>query len=167
MNRTFELWLMRHATPEDTLAKRDEDRHLDEIGHREARHQGEAMKAAGLGFGLIVSSPLKRALQTAEHVAREVGYEGEIIEDARLCFDATVDEMIAAVAEQKAMHRDLAHVLLVGHSPAIGHLKARLIHAPEETGFSKGAVYGFSVEMSETGEITNAKPIHEMARPMV
>lgn len=165
MNSTFELWLMRHATAEDSLAKLDDERQLGDLGHREARHQGEAMKAAGLGFGLIMSSPLRRALQTAEHVAHEVGYKGEIVEDARLKYDATVDDILAAVAEQVAKHNDLAHALLVGHAPSIGHLKARLLRDADAHSFSKGAVHGFSVEMNEAGEVTKATALREMAPP--
>lgn len=165
MHANLEVWLMRHATAEEALQKPDADRLLNESGHREARHQGAALRARGHGFGLVVSSPLRRCLQTAEHVTHEVGYRGEVVEDARLLFDATVDEMLDIIREQRLRHPDLQHLLLVGHAPSIGHLKGRLLHDAENTAFPKAHVVGFRVEFDEAGEIVRARMLEEMPVP--
>src|SRR5690606_14158884 len=56
---------------------------LTEEGRLQAKQAGQG--ATGLGIDLIVSSPLERALETAQIVAHEIGYpEESIITDDRL-----------------------------------------------------------------------------------
>lgn len=43
-------------------------------GRNQAKKAGRLAKRQGLGFDLIISSPLERAHHTAQHIAAEVGY---------------------------------------------------------------------------------------------
>lgn len=52
----------------------DADIPLTAKGHEQAIQTGKSLKAQGLKFDLIISSPLERALDTAKHIAKELGY---------------------------------------------------------------------------------------------
>jgi phosphohistidine phosphatase len=66
-----------------------------------------------INFDIIVSSPLKRCMQTASFVGTEAGYEQKILASAALAPDATYPQF------QKLLHECSAYedVLLVGHNP--------------------------------------------------
>jgi len=71
----------------------------------------------------IVSSPLKRALQTAQFVGTELGYDGKVEISQALAPTATFVEfqaMLAAYAGREG-------VLVVGHNPNMFQFLARLI----------------------------------------
>jgi probable phosphoglycerate mutase len=71
----MELLLIRHALPqrvemeEGTAA----DPELDETGHAQAAALAEFL--TGEQIDVLIASPLRRALQTAEHVAARTGHE--------------------------------------------------------------------------------------------
>lgn len=48
-------------------------------GHEQAKKAGLKAKQAGLAFDIIVSSPLQRAHDTAQHIAAHTGYSHETI----------------------------------------------------------------------------------------
>src|ERR1700753_3883773 len=54
-------------------------RPLDKDGKRHCLHLAYVLNAMQLNFDLIVSSPLKRSLQTAQLVGTEMGYESKIL----------------------------------------------------------------------------------------
>ncbi len=64
----------------------------------------------------MISSPAKRAMQTAEALAEELGYPwDEIIVDERL-YDADSDEILSVIQEQDDW---LDHLMVVGHNPGL------------------------------------------------
>lgn len=82
------LYLMRHgqsvANAERIVAGSHESP-LSDIGRRQAAYAGDTAKQF-FDFDLIVSSPMTRALQTAQTVAEHIGYSGErivVIQDLR------------------------------------------------------------------------------------
>lgn len=58
------------------------DIELSELGIEEAREAGKLLQ--NFKFNNIFTSVLKRAIRTAEIIAEEIGYEGEIIKDEAL-----------------------------------------------------------------------------------
>jgi phosphohistidine phosphatase len=109
------LYILRHASAgvrrvNPTL---DQKRPLDKDGKRHCLQLAHVLNAMDVQFDLIVSSPLKRCMQTASLVGTESGYETKILPSAALAPDATFDQF------QKLL-RDSAryeNVLLVGHNP--------------------------------------------------
>lgn len=58
---------------------------LTKQGREQARLEGERIKAEGMVINLIVSSPIERAKETAEIIARAIGFDVSKIQyDARL-----------------------------------------------------------------------------------
>lgn len=121
------LSLLRHAnagTRRDNPLL-DAKRPLDKEGKQQCLLVGGYLNALDVQFDLIVSSPLKRALQTASLVGNETGYESRIL----------ISEALAPGATQSALEKfvaSLAHydeVLLVGHNPGLSVFLGSLIGA--------------------------------------
>lgn len=74
------LYFLRHASAGQSLlsAKKDEKRGLDKDGIEQCGYIGRALAALGVQVEIIVSSPLKRASQTAALVGNEMGHEGKL-----------------------------------------------------------------------------------------
>ena len=78
----MELVLVRHALPhriEESDGPADPE--LTDAGHRQADAVGEWLGAEE--WDAIYSSPMRRAMQTAEHIAKRTGHEIRICEDIR------------------------------------------------------------------------------------
>jgi phosphohistidine phosphatase len=74
---------------------------------------GSYLNALRVQFDLIVSSPLKRALQTASLVGTETGYDTKIVISEALSPAANVaafEKLVAGLARYE-------NVLVVGHNP--------------------------------------------------
>ena len=81
------ITLIRHGEAGDD-APRDEERSLTKNGRSEVRRVGAALERGGVHFGAVVTSPLVRAVQTAEITAAAVGYRGRVIVSEQLIPDA-------------------------------------------------------------------------------
>src|ERR1019366_3578961 len=109
------LYFLRHASAGQTLssAKKDEKRGLDKDGIDQCGYIGRALAALGVQVETIVSSPLKRATQTAALVGNEMGHEGKLVTGPGLRPEAGFpgfQKMLEKYARQDS-------ILLVGHSP--------------------------------------------------
>jgi phosphohistidine phosphatase len=135
------LYFLRHASAGQPLEdpKKDEKRALDEEGILQSRYVGRALAAMGVSIDLIISSPLKRATQTASLVANELGYEGKLQTEAALRPEAAFESF-----------RDLTQrlsgneaVMVVGHNPSLTEFLGRSIggrSGAAHNDFKKGAV---------------------------
>ncbi|HYF80971.1 MAG TPA: histidine phosphatase family protein [Symbiobacteriaceae bacterium] len=74
------LYLIRHGQSEGNVSNFDvPDGNLTPLGFQQAREV--AARLAGEGIDLIISSPLRRALQTADALARRTGVPHEVWQD--------------------------------------------------------------------------------------
>jgi glucosyl-3-phosphoglycerate phosphatase len=60
------------------------DAPLSELGERQAGNAGRALARRGVSPGIVACSDLARARRTAELIASETGYEGEMLVDSGL-----------------------------------------------------------------------------------
>lgn len=77
-----QLYFIRHGESEFNRAHKwssSTDVPLTKTGQKQARKAGQKMKNQALSFDVIVSSPLIRAHQTAQHVAEAIDYPSEKI----------------------------------------------------------------------------------------
>ncbi len=126
----MKVYLVRHAeaVPEDATL-RDEDRFLAARGREAARVLARLLREQGVEPDAIVSSPLPRALQTAELLADGLDYLG-VIE----VLPALRPGAHPSVAAAELTTRGLA-VIVVGHEPMISSLGAFLLGRPAFPGF--------------------------------
>ena len=80
------LYFLRHASAGEHFAnpKKDEKRPLDADGIEQCGVVGRALAALNAQPDVIISSPLKRATQTASLVGNELGYEGKLLLEAAM-----------------------------------------------------------------------------------
>jgi phosphohistidine phosphatase len=110
------VFLVRHAEAES--GEPDELRELTPAGREAARAVGERLAAEGVTVDAVLTSPLLRARQTGEEIARPLGATSEPAEE--LAPGATADGVRAAVAGRSEA------VVVVGHQPDCGHIAAEL-----------------------------------------
>jgi phosphohistidine phosphatase len=134
------LYILRHASAGTRRAnpKLDVKRPIDKEGKQQCLVVGSCLSALNVQFDRVVSSPLKRALQTASLVSTETGYDGKIE-----ISDALLPE--ASVAKFQDLVRALQkydNVLVVGHNPNLPVFLASLIAPSGRTSIRlrKGAV---------------------------
>jgi phosphohistidine phosphatase len=119
------LYLMRHAdagVPRDN-PKLDAKRGLIKEGKEQCMLMGRMLGALKVQVDVIVSSPLKRALQTAQFVGTELGYEAKVEISAALGLDAD----FAAFQKLLDKYADREGVLIVGHNPNLFKFLGRII----------------------------------------
>ncbi len=93
----------------------DKKRPLDKEGKRHCLHLAHILNSMKMQFDLIVSSPLKRAMQTASLVGTEMGYEAAIQTSAALAPEANLAQFQGLLKEVGKYE----NVLVVGHNPNI------------------------------------------------
>ncbi len=106
---------MRHAEAEP--GDPDELRRLTPSGRAAARALGQRLAAKGT-VDSVLASPLLRARETAEEIARAAGVEAQ--PDHRLAPGATAKDVLAAVAGRGES------VVVVAHQPDCGRVAAEL-----------------------------------------
>jgi phosphohistidine phosphatase len=119
------IYILRHASAGTRRANPliDTKRPLDKEGKQQCLLVGSFLNALHVQFDLVVSSPLKRALQTASLVGTETGYDGKIQISEALSPSATTKDF-EALATSLAQHEN---VLLVGHNPNLAAFLASLL----------------------------------------
>lgn len=134
----MELYLLRHGIAEDRAASgRDQDRALTEEGRHKLRRVLKRAASAEAAPTLIISSPYKRALETAEIAAEELAYKGEVLLSGSLAPDSSPPSVWSQIRE----HRNEVAILLAGHEPLFSETVAYLLgsaHAMVE--FKKAAL---------------------------
>lgn len=119
------LYLMRHA---DAGLPRgnpllDAKRALVKDGKDQCILMAALLSAFKVQVDVVLSSPLKRAMQTAQLVATELGFDGKIEVTPALNMDANFidfQKMLAKYAECEG-------VLAVGHNPSLFQFLGRLV----------------------------------------
>jgi phosphohistidine phosphatase len=115
------LYLLRHAEAE-VLAASDSARRLTPKGDEQALRVGKFCRKQGLEPGVILSSPVTRARQTAKLVLQNLPGP-ELIE---VPWAACGMDPWTAMDELKA-YAQFPSVMLVGHQPDLGALAAVLL----------------------------------------
>lgn len=119
-----ELWLLRHGKAKRGEQIEDFDRALKKRGKQAARQVGEWLQKQQLIPDLIISSPAKRAIDTATRVLEAMGEPDlHITEDKRLYAEG-FERLKTVLAECPA---DAQRVLLVGHNPELEDLLIYLV----------------------------------------
>jgi phosphohistidine phosphatase len=116
--------LIRHGEAGED-APRDEERTLTKKGRSDSRRVGRALGRVGARFGAVVSSPLVRAVQTAELVVASAGHRGRVLVSDSLLPEASPDGAVAFLAA--LADGDERSVALVAHEPILSRLGAKLL----------------------------------------
>lgn len=119
------LYLMRHAdagVPREN-PRLDTKRSLVKEGKEQCMLMARVLGALRVQIDVIISSPLKRALQTAQFVGTELGYETQVEVSSALEPEAD----FAAFQKLIDKYADREGVLMVGHNPNLFKFLGRII----------------------------------------
>ena len=136
------LFILRHASAGTKRANPllDVKRPLDKDGKRHCLQLAHVLNALKINFDVIVSSPLKRSLQTATLVGTETGYEAPVQLSKGLAPEARLPEFQKLLQE----YRNRENVLLVGHNPNLQCFLGALIvpngEPPSQVRLRKGSI---------------------------
>jgi phosphohistidine phosphatase len=119
------LYLMRHANAgtirENPLL--DAKRSLIKEGKEQCMLMARVLSALKAQVDVIVSSPLKRALQTAQFVGTELGYDAKVEISPALGPSASYTDFQTLLAK----YADREGVLAVGHNPNLFQFLGRVV----------------------------------------
>jgi phosphohistidine phosphatase len=119
------IYFVRHASAGQSLSnpKADEKRALDEVGVEQCGNMGRVLAAVDVQVEVILSSPLKRAAQTASLLGNELSYEGKLLFEPALRPGASFADfrrLLDKYAKREA-------VMVVGHNPNLSEFLGRSI----------------------------------------
>jgi phosphohistidine phosphatase len=130
----MELYLMQHgeALPKEV----DPNRPLSPEGEEQVRIAGLALVRLGVRLERIVSSPKKRARQTAQAIADAIGVVGEIPALEALEPLTPPEETLLAIENVG----DAGSILLAGHLPSLSEVAAYLMNCQSPIAFRMGGI---------------------------
>jgi len=133
----MELYILRHGIAEKTRAGgSDAERALTREGRQKLRQVLRLARSAEVNPSLILTSPLVRAVQTAEVAAEIFPYQHEVVRTDALLPTASPQE----VWQELRSHKQEPELLLVGHEPLLSQAVSHLLGAP-----------GLRVELKKAG----------------
>jgi phosphohistidine phosphatase len=140
----MEIYILRHGIAEDPApGTSDRDRNLTAEGRRRLREVLVTARAAGLAPGVLLTSPYRRAVQTAQLAAEVLGFTSELVTTSALVPGA---DPIALWDEIRAW-RDSRQLLLSTHEPLAGITLGWLLGCPQLlVEFKKAAIARVDVD---------------------
>jgi phosphohistidine phosphatase len=119
-----QIYLLRHGIAADTTP--DSERALTSEGREKLGRVLERARSAGVGPSLILSSPYRRAVETADVAVEVLGYQGKVLKTRALVPDSSP----FAVWEEIRKRHDESAILLASHEPLMSSLAAYLLDSP-------------------------------------
>ena len=151
----MEIYLVRHGIAEEGHEKlRDGSRALTDKGRRRFQKTARAFGKLGRKLDLILTSPLVRAVQTAEILAGETRHgDVAVLEELDPKFEA--EAVRSALAKRSGASGSVA---LVGHEPQLSSLFASFSGVSQaDLDFKKGAIVRIDVEDVSDGKAVDAR----------
>lgn len=136
----MKVYLIRHAhavdsaAPDSLVPLRDDHRYLSPRGRQTARAVGRVLREQGVSFDAVLTSPLCRAVQTAELLAEATGFTG-VVE----VLPSLVPGVPPRLGAQELPTRG-ASVAVIAHEPGQSTLGAFLCGRPSFPPFRPGQV---------------------------
>lgn len=148
------LFILRHAKSSwENQNLSDFERPLNDRGLKAAPLVGGVMQAHQFAPDLILSSPARRAKETAALVKESAGIESEIKYDERI-YEASPARLLEVIAEQ---NEKTESVLLVGHNPGLEGLLKFL--TGELQPMPTAALAIIDLEIDKWSEINSSKGV--------
>lgn len=141
----MQLYILRHAVavPRGTPGYPNDDRPLTEEGITKMTEGANGIKEVCASFDVIISSPLIRAMHTAQITAEAVSYIDEIV----------ITEYLLPGSPQRSLFnfldkfREQEKIMIVGHEPHIGFVASKLLGIDDSViEFKKGALCRIDID---------------------
>ncbi len=149
----MDLYLVRHAIAMDweSFSGDDSERPLTPEGKEKMARIARGLRSLKPGFEVLLTSPYRRAQETAEILAAEFHLNRQLHRIAHLEPDGGPDALIQKIKED---HGLASSVALVGHEPYLSQFAATLIFGKATAGirFKKGGVLKMTVNRLRFGQ---------------
>ena len=118
----MKVYVLRHgkAAPHSPGHPGDRGRPLTDVGRRQLASAGKALRRLGVRPNMLASSPLARAVQTAEIISKYVGAEVQL-------WTALQPERSPADALDRIRRSGVDSIMVVGHEPHLTGLISVMI----------------------------------------
>ncbi len=148
------VYFLRHASAGQSKVNptTDAKRPLDKEGIEQSGQIGRALNAMDVQVDAIISSPLKRASQTASLVGNEIGFDSKLTFSPALQPDASFEnfrDLLQKHAKQEA-------IMVVGHNPSLSRFLSLVVTggtSDRALDMKKGAVARVEVENRRPAEL--------------
>ena len=131
----------------------DKDRPLSDRGRRDAPKMGKRLAKRDVKPNLILSSPARRALKTAEIIAKKLDCKRkDIVVDDRF-YAVAADDLLDVIHK---LDDKLERVIVIGHNPEMTELAHRL--SSKITHMPTCAVAEFTFDAKSWSKIGKVKP---------
>ncbi len=118
----MKIYLMQHALAYS--AEEDQERSLNPEGIEQAKASARGIKKLGLSFDLVMTSPKRRAQQTAALIAEAVRYPySDILTTEALLPNQSPEEVLEILQKESTD----SHILVVSHLPYLENLARELM----------------------------------------
>jgi phosphohistidine phosphatase len=132
----MEIYVLRHGEAEERETGRaDRDRKLTARGKRDLKALLKVARKAEVAPDVILTSPLRRAQETAAIAAEVLGCK-RIVETRNLLPGASPELVWKEIGNGHKVEK----VLLAGHQPHLGSLIGLLLEAPVMVDLKKGSM---------------------------
>ena len=120
----MQIYLLRHGIAEDTSP--DSERALTSEGREKLRRVLQRARAADVAPSLILSSPYRRAVETADVAVEVLNYAGKVVKTRALLPEASPFDTWEEIRKRS----DERAILLASHEPLMSSLVAFLLASP-------------------------------------
>lgn len=122
----MEIYILRHGlAAEATRGMKDADRALTTEGVTKLQTVLRRARAAGVEPSIILTSPYRRARETAEIAAKSLAGKSTLVEAGVLTPDCSPE----LVWEEIRIHKVASQLMVVGHEPLLSSVYAYLLGA--------------------------------------
>jgi phosphohistidine phosphatase len=143
------IYILRHAiaVPSGSPGYPGDDRPLTEEGIEKMTREALGIRRIVPKIDLVLTSPLKRAHQTATIAAKALGRMKELRIEKQLLPGGNPDQLLNNLAIISSKEKGIESVLLVGHEPYLGKLTSQLIGSSSTSiEFKKGALCRIDID---------------------
>ncbi len=158
------FYLMRHGIAvekNDPSVEHDRERPLTAKGVKRMRKASKGVSRLGIPLDCVLTSPLLRARQTAEIIARTLGIEDRLEEISGLAPESTVEHLLFGLTR----YQDREHLLAVGHEPLLSSFAVYLLGGQKPINltleFKKGCLCRIETDLSTA----NPAKLHWLLTP--
>ncbi|PJB00202.1 MAG: phosphohistidine phosphatase SixA [Ignavibacteria bacterium CG_4_9_14_3_um_filter_36_18] len=153
------IYIVRHGDAEkSSLSKKDSQRELTIKGKVNLNKAANGWKNLISHVDHIVSSPYLRAKQTAEIIARNLGFEGNIILNEKLKSGSSTEDLVMLANSLSG-----EDIIFIGHEPDCSEHLSKLISSSEIfVNFQKGMI----AKVSFNNRVRKGKGMLEFVIPV-
>jgi len=119
-----QIYLLRHGIAEDSTP--DSERALTAEGKEKLKRVLTRARTADVAPSLILSSPYRRALETADIAVEVLGYQGKVVKTRALLPEASPFDTWEEIRKDPSE----SSILLASHEPLMSSLAAFLLASP-------------------------------------